>query len=221
MEFVYDAMVVVVFIGCVNKCYKKGFLKSVFSLCSVVLSFVIMKFLRRGIFKFFLKNVIYLEIEKNLIELLKPILVNFATKGKFNSIAESFNGEQNLIVNSADEFVNSFIMKNFVRPCLFYLIYSILIYLIFSLIRVVFKKIFKLTNSFRKMAPIKAIDGLLGGICGIVEAGIVLLLIAFAFVVLINLTQNKLNWLNEKILKKTSLFYLFYRFIPTKFSYNF
>ena len=155
-SYFYDAFVILTFISSVLYGYKKGFLNGFISIFSYIFSFLITNFFGR----FFLNSTIL---------------------GFLNSI-NLFNSNINLINFNVPFQKNNGafeeIFKNSSSPFSNYLVFWILMFVLFAGFKRLFKKFFNLVSLLKKIPIIKNLDGVLGGIFGVLESVIFLIAVA-------------------------------------------
>lgn len=229
MPIIYDAVVVFVIISSVIFSYKKGFLRSILSLVSYCVSFFIANFLGRFVSQIIFDNFIKSNIEHDIFNTLSNSLNSGNMVNGINQISSiipdwltSYLIGDKTVDNVAGGFIakndlgaaSSVIADQIFRPYIIMIISIIAFFILFAAVKLLFRYVYMLTSVVERMPVIGTLNGLLGGLCGVVKAGILLFIIAVIAFVLILLTKNEMSWINTGIINETHLFFMFYKFIP-------
>ena len=229
MPIVYDAVVIFVIISSVIFSYKKGFLRSILSLISYCVSFFIANFLGRFVSQIVFDNFIKANVEHDIFNTLNNSLSSGNVMNSANKISSIIPDwlTSHLIGNKTiDDVAGGFIAKNdlssassaitnqIFRPYVIMIISIVAFFVLFAAVKLLFRYIYMLTSVLERMPVIGALNGLLGGLCGVVKAGILLFIIAIIVFVVILITKNEMSWINTGIINETHLFFMFYKFIP-------
>ena len=229
MPVIYDALVIFVIVYNVICSYKQGFIQSVLSIINYFISFFIAGFFGKFLSGLIFDGLIKSGVEKNLLNILNDSAASGDLFGGIDKISDLipswfkfFSSNQKSISDASKNFIlqNDFnaaagaISNEFFRPYAIMLISSILFFILFAVIRLVFKKIYKLNNFVQNIPVVGGVNNLLGGFCGVIKAGIILFVVAIIAFIIILMTGNEMNLLNSEIINKTNLFFMFYKFIP-------
>lgn len=229
MTIVYDAIVVFVIISSVIFSYKTGFLRSILSVVSYSVSFFIANFLGRFVSQIIFDNFIRSKIENDIFSTLSSSLSSGNMMSGVNKISSvipewltsSLIGEKTIddvaggfIANNDLGAASNAIANQIFRPYVIMIISIISFFVLFAGAKILFRYIYMLTSVVERMPVIGAVNGLLGGICGVVKAAILLFIFAIVVFVIILITKNEMSWMNTGIINETNLFFMFYKFIP-------
>ncbi len=229
MPIIYDAIVVFVIISSVIFSYRIGFLRSILSVVSYSVSFFIANFLGRFVSQIIFDNFIRSNIENDIFSTLNNSLnsgnmvsgINKISSVIPNWLTSSLIGEKTI-----DDVAGGFIAKNdlsaasnaianqIFRPYIIMIISIISFFVLFAAAKILFRYIYMLTSVVERMPVIGTVNGLLGGLCGVIKAAILLFIIAIIAFVIILITKNEMSWINTGIINDTHLFFMFYKFIP-------
>lgn len=229
MPIIYDSVVVFVIISSVIFSYKRGFLRSILSLVSYCVSFFIANFLGRFVSQIIFDNFIKANVEHDIFNTLNNSLNSgsmMSSINKISSIIPDWLTSYLIGDKTVNDVAGGFIAKNdlnaassviadqIFRPYIIMIISIIAFFVLFAAVKLLFRYVYMLTRVVERMPVIGTLNGLLGGLCGVVKAGILLFIIAIIVFVVILLTKNEMNWINTGIINETHLFYMFYKFIP-------
>ena len=229
MPIVYDAIVVFVIISSVIFSYKTGFLRSILSVVSYSVSFFIANFLGRFVSQIIFDNFIRSKIENDIFSTLSSSLSSGNMMSGVNKISSvipewltsSLIGEKTIddvaggfIANNDLGAASNAIANQIFRPYVIMIISIISFFVLFAGAKILFRYIYMLTSVVERMPVIGTVNGLLGGICGVVKAAILLFIFAIVVFVIILITKNEMSWMNTGIINETNLFFMFYKFIP-------
>lgn len=187
-SYFYDGLVVVSIFSSVIYGYRKGFLNGFISLLSCFFSFLVANFFGR----FVLQSSVFGFL--NFLNLNDVVLNLVGNSPKKKSVFEGF-------FNSSGNTFST------------YLVFWCLIFALSVGFKRLFKKLFFLTNFLKKIPILNELDGLLGGVFGLMEAIIFLVAVAFGCFILIIITKNNLKFLNSEVIDSTKLFFLFYKIL--------
>lgn len=226
---ILDAIVIFILIFSVIFSYRKGFLRSILSIASYVVSFFIANFIGKFISQLIFDNLLASSIQESisntlysslsagnlsnglseLSNIVPDFLTSYLLGGKtVDDVAGVFIAQQN-IYSAANA-----ITTQIVRPSVILVMSLLLFFVLFILCKILFHYLYKLTGVLNKVPIIGMLNGLLGGLCGIVKAGIIIFIIAIISWVLILITKDQLNFLNTNIISDTHLFFVFYKINP-------
>lgn len=229
MPIIYDAVVVFVIISSVIFSYKKGFLRSILSLISYCVSFFIANFLGRFVSQIIFDNFIKANIEHDIFNTLSNSLNSGNMMNGINQISSiipdwltSYLIGDKTVDNVAGGFIakndlsaaSSAIADQIFRPYIIMIISIIAFFVLFAVVKLLFRYVYMLTSVVERIPVIGTLNGLLGGLCGVIKAGVLLFIIAIISFVLILLTKNEMSWINTEIINETHLFFMFYKIIP-------
>lgn len=229
MPIIYDAVVVFVIISSVIFSYKRGFLRSILSLVSYCVSFFIANFLGRFVSQIIFDNFIKANVEHDILNTLNNSLNSGSminSVNKISSIIPDWLTSYLIGDKTVDDVAGGFIAKNdlnaassaianqIFRPYIIMIISIIAFFVLFAAVKLLFRYVYMLTRVVERMPVIGTLNGLLGGLCGVVKAGILLFILAIIAFVVILITKNEMSWINTGIINETHLFFMFYKFIP-------
>ncbi len=187
----YDILVILVLAHNVFCCYKNGFFRSLVSIISYVVGFVISHLMGKSLLKNVFKSSVFSIIEDSISQTSCNTPIGVA----LNSFIEnSFGGS---------------LAKLFTTRVVFVLLF----FTISAFFRAFKSYIFKLARAIKNMPVLGALDGILGGVCGVLKAFLFLIFFAVICFILITLTQDSWKLLNSKVINSTYLFFLFYKII--------
>lgn len=187
----YDILVILVLAHNVFCCYKNGFFRSLVSIISYVVGFVISHLMGKSLLKNVFKSSVFSIIEDSISQTSCNTPIGVA----LNSFIEnSFGGS---------------LAKLFTTRVVFVLLF----FTISAFFRAFKNYIFKLARAIKNMPVLGALDGILGGVCGVLKAFLFLIFFAVICFILITLTQDSWKLLNSKVINSTYLFFLFYKII--------
>lgn len=226
---ILDALVILVFIFSVVYSYKKGFLRTLLSVVSFFASWFVAGFLGRFLAQWVFDTFLRQPIQTNVANMIQQGLaqggIQEAAQQLTNAVPDWLAG---LLFNkqSAADAVGSLltqqnvqsaaasITSQVVRPVAVVLLSGLAFAVLFFVCRLLFRWLYRLLGVFDRMPVIGAVNGLLGGVLGIVRGGMYLVLLGIAAWLIILLTGDTLQWLNTKSVQDSCLFLLFYRLNP-------
>ena len=161
------------------------------SIISYVIGFVVSHLMGKSLLKNVFKSSVFSIIEDGISQTSYNTPIGVA----FNSFIEnSFGGSLAKLFTSRVVFV-------------------LLFFTISAFFRAFKRYVFKIAKAIKKMPVLGALDGILGGVCGVFKAFLFLVFFAVICFIIITLTQDSLKLLNNKVINSTYLFFLFYKII--------
>ena len=227
-----DLVLVLLVLLIIYMAYRKGFLRSILSLggflIATVFAFVFGRMFAEGIFEWFVKpwltttvqNDIVAGTGNNITQVVENMYTNLPgiLSGGLDML---FGSKQALITNIQNGVAGGSVpitdtIVGTLKPLLVSLISILAIFILFALCMLALRVINRLLVKVRHIPVIGAVDGLLGGLIGILEAAIWVMILVFLVKALILLSGNGLPWLNENIIDSSYMFKYLYHFDITK-----
>lgn len=201
--------------------YKKGFIRSVILVIGYVFSIFfaiyLSKILSVYLYDNFIRDLIIENIDKTIaantgqisVAGIVPVVLSKLPKIIINPIIGDSGGMNHLnqlIIDQTDGSLTKLsqaIVDNIFSPIILQLMKVILCLIIFILCTIIVKIIAKMFKGIYAIPIIGPINSILGGLLGIVQAGIAYYLIALVISIIISLTANELPWINNEVMKST------------------
>lgn len=215
-----DIIIVIVTIAVIYSSAKQGFLKTlVFTIGLIISAFIaiaLSKFVSQWIYDSFIKANIIKSISDAIISAAPNISANSLTTVLFaaipaflssnlsvsKSIEQLVSGSSNLAPEKIVESVETTIIS----PIIISLI-SIICFIVILLICIfIAKRIAKVTTCVNRIPVIGFFNSLFGGILGFVKAGVMVFLLVFSINILITVTSNSLDFINNNVIESTYIF---------------
>ncbi|MDR2931809.1 MAG: CvpA family protein [Oscillospiraceae bacterium] len=217
----WDLAAVCIIFWCVRACARRGLVRTVIGFLAYVIAAMAARFLSPMASRF-----IYDKIVKDaLVIFVDDRLGDTIASGQDLAVrlVESFPKllrqylplpEQLDVTAAVDtkEIVESLIEAAVREPVLL-LLQSLCFIIIFSLVLFVTRYVSRLFTGLYRIPLIGPVNTLLGGVVGLFEAVIFMLLGAFAAGLVIFLSENKLFWLNSDVMDATYIWRFFYRIV--------
>lgn len=226
---ILDAMVILVFLFSVVYSYKRGFLRTLLSVISFFVSWFVAGFLGRFLAQWVFDTFLRQPIQTNIAGLIQqgltqggiPEATQQLTQAVPDWLAKIFLSGQSasdavggLLAQQNVQSAAASITSQVVRPAAVILLSVFIFAVLFFICRLLFRCLYRLIGVFDRMPVIGTLNGLLGGVLGIVRGGMYLVLLGIVAWLIILLTGNSLTWLNATSINDSCLFYLFYRLNP-------
>ncbi len=119
--------------------------------------------------------------------------------------------DENEIINSTKTSSVNLIEKEIIRPVMLKTVKSVIFFIAFTIVCIIFSILSRLVRYIRRIDIIKAPDSFLGGILGFVYAVLIIVILSILCSIFIKLTADQNNFLNTEIIEKTYIF---------KYAYN-
>ncbi|WMJ23300.1 CvpA family protein [Paludicola sp. MB14-C6] len=227
-SIIMDIIIIAVVLFIVMSAYRKGFLRSailtVGYFVSIFVAIYLSKIIGNFLYDTFIRQQIITSVNKALsgnienIDIAAAIPIFLAKLPVFltNSIYAYFGGKDAIISNlgnatsNATNNISIIISDQVVEPIVLLLLNAILSILLFLICIFIVKRIAKLFQGFYAIPVIGPINSFFGGVLGVIQAIIVVVIIAILSKFVISLTGNTLPYFNTKIIDSTYIFKIFY-----------
>ena len=233
MNWVLDLAVVVLVVLVIRYAHKKGFLRSVLSLfghlVALVFSFVVGKVVADWIYEAMVKSWLVQTVETNIVAGTNNNLTA-AVDRMYSDLPGLLSGMFNFLFGSKEKVLDSLqtsmestsssvtdAIVTMLKPMLLTLLGILIILLLVVVCLFVLRVLDKVLIRVRRLPLIGSLDGLLGGVVGIFQALLWLIVLAFFVKALILLSSNNWSLLNTEVIESTILFKHLYYFDLTAF----
>ena len=232
MNWVIDLIVLVLVFLIVFAAYKKGFLRSVLSLggflIASVFSFVFGKMIAEGIFDSMVRPWLTSMVESEVVAGTNNNLTA-AVDNMYQNLPGYLSGPLDFLFGSKEQVLSNIqtamnensagltdSIVGLLKPMMVVLISILTVLILFLLCMFALRVIDKMLIQVRRIPVIGTFDGLLGGIVGIFQAVLWMVILVFLVKAVILLTSNGLTWLNDEVVDSTILFKWMYHLDVTK-----
>ena len=232
MNWVIDLIVLVLVFLIVFAAYKKGFLRSVLSLggflIASVFSFVFGKMIAEGIFDSMVRPWLTSMVESEVVAGTNNNLTA-AVDNMYQNLPGYLSGPLDFLFGSKEQVLSNIqtamnensagltdSIVGLLKPMMVVLISILMVLILFLLCMFALRVIDKMLIQVRRIPVIGTFDGLLGGIVGIFQAVLWMVILVFLVKAVILLTSNGLAWLNDEVVDSTILFKWMYHLDVTK-----
>ncbi len=232
MNWVIDLIVLVLVFLIVFAAYKKGFLRSVLSLggflIASVFSFVFGKMIAEGIFDSMVRPWLTSMVESEVVAGTNNNLTA-AVDNMYQNLPGYLSGPLDFLFGSKEQVLSNIqtamnensagltdSIVGLLKPMMVVLISILTVLILFLLCMFALRVIDKMLIQVRRIPVIGTFDGLLGGIVGIFQAVLWMVILVFLVKAVILLTSNGLAWLNDEVVDSTILFKWMYHLDVTK-----
>ena len=232
MNWVIDLIVLVLVFLIVFAAYKKGFLRSVLSLggflIASVFSFVFGKMIAEGIFDSMVRPWLTSMVESEVVAGTNNNLTA-AVDNMYQNLPGYLSGPLDFLFGSKEQVLSNIqtamnensagltdSIVGLLKPMMVVLISILTVLILFLLCMFALRVIDKMLIQVRRIPVIGTFDGLLGGIVGIFQAVLWMVILVFLVKSVILLTSNGLTWLNDEVVDSTILFKWMYHLDVTK-----
>ena len=232
MNWVIDLIVLVLVFLIVFAAYKKGFLRSVLSLggflIASVFSFVFGKMIAEGIFDSMVRPWLTSMVESEVVAGTNNNLTA-AVDNMYQNLPGYLSGPLDFLFGSKEQVLSNIqtamnensagltdSIVGLLKPMMVVLISILTVLILFLLCMFALRVIDKMLIQVRRLPVIGTFDGLLGGIVGIFQAVLWMVILVFLVKAVILLTSNGLTWLNDEVVDSTILFKWMYHLDVTK-----
>lgn len=147
-----------------------------------------------------------------VLEAVPKMLQGFVTSffGGVDGLAKEFGST----LSGAAESVSATIADQMLYPIIYTLLQALFFLLLFFAIMVIVRSLSKVFRGVRHIPLIGSINSLLGGILGLVQAAVIVLIIVMALNLLIGVTGDGIPYLNNEAIGETYLFRYVYDWNP-------
>lgn len=220
---IWDLIAVVVIIACVRHCAKQGLVRTIISFLAYfiaaagarILSPIAAEFLYNLVVKDAMVLFVGRELGETLAtgqDLVRQVLDSFPAvlQQYVPRLAEL--ADAGYATMEAGELVNS-LVDAVLRDPVVMILGSLCFLVVFSLILMLTRWVARLFTGIYRIPVIGTINTFLGGVVGILQAVLFLLIGALAVKLAITLTGGELVWLSEDIMDQTYIWRVFYAII--------
>ena len=232
MNWVIDLVVLALIALIVIRAYKKGFLRSVLSLggflLALVVSFSLGRMISEGIFEVMVRPWLFSTVETQVVAGTNESLTA-AVNNMYENLPGFLSGPLSFLFGSKDQVVanlQSLMNENslgltesiveVLKPLMVALIGILVIIVLMILCIIVLKIVDRMLIGVRHLPLIGTCDGFLGGIVGILQAALWMIVLVFLVKSVIFLSSNGIAWLNDSVVESTFLFRWLYHFDLTQ-----
>lgn len=216
---VWDVIAIVIIFWCVRASATRGFLRTLLSVLSYIISAAVARYLSPPtadyIYDKFVREALVTSVEGSLGETIASGR-DFAVK-----LIESFPKILRQYLPLADELAESYyatntrkliedIVEAAVKEPVLTLLQSLCFMLVFSAAIFILRHFSRIFTGIYKIPVIGPLNTFLGGVTGLVEAVVFMLVGVFIMELAIYLSHNELWWLNTAILDNTFIWRVFY-----------
>ncbi len=222
MNWIIDIIVLALVVVVIFAAYKKGFLRSVFSLvgffAASIISFFFGGMIAEGIFDSMVKPWLTSTVETQVIAGTNNNLAA-VVDNMYQNLPGYLSGPLDFLFGSKEQVVsniqtamseNSGTMTDAIvgllRPMLVALISILTVLILFLLCMFALRMVDRLLIRVRRIPVIGTFDGLLGGVVGVLQACLWMVILVFLVKAVILLSSNGISWLNDEIVESTFLF---------------
>lgn len=224
VAYIIDFTLIVIAATIIITAFKRGFLRSIVLLVGYVLA-VILSIKFSGVAaEYIYDTFIYEHVVRTVDQAVATALANMnieeitslsvgalpalvsgliaANFGGITGITTSLEGVKEAIEQNAGTAIVDTVVTNTLVPFM----EAILCVILFIIMTSIVGMIAGLFKNFYAIPILGPINTLLGGVIGVVQAGIVLFLLVFVSMLVVKLTDNNLEYFNQSILNNTFLF---------------
>lgn len=225
---VIDILLLCIIILIVISAYRKGFLRSAILtigyFVSILASILFSRILSNYIYQSIIRQKIITSVNATLSENINNIDITkvfseFLSKlPSFlsNSMYSYFGGKDAVInqvqgiTGNTTQNISVVIADQIIQPIVTLLLNALLCLALFFVCYFIVKQVAKLFKGFYAIPIIGPINSFLGGVLGVLQAFIVVIIITIVLRFIITLSGDTLSWLNSSIIDSTFLFKYFY-----------
>lgn len=232
LNWVIDFIVLVLIVIIIFAGYKKGFLRSILSLggflIATVFSFMFGRMIAEGVFDSMVKPWLTSMVETQVVAGTNQSLAA-AVDNMYQNLPGYLSGPLDFLFGSKEQVManiqsamteNSATMTDSIvgllKPMMVVLISILTVLILFLLCMFALRIIDKMLIQVRRIPVIGTFDGLLGGVVGVFQAILWMVVLVFLVKAVILLSSNGITWLNDKVVDSTILFKWLYNFDVTK-----
>lgn len=223
-----DVIAVFIVLFSVYRAYKLGFLRSMVLLIGYVLSIFAAFYFSNLITNLLYDNVIRAQVIKSVDETILgmaeisniattvPAILAMLPNFLSRAISTSLGGNEAIIAMLEEKTSGiidniSIVVSDFiVKPIVYALLQTLLCLIIFIICVIIVKTIAKIFKGFYVIPILGTVNSLLGGVLGIIQSGVFLLLLGLVSSAVIAIIGNSCSWFNNDILNSTYIFKYFY-----------
>lgn len=224
---ILDLLVIVAFALAVFLGFKRGFISELLHLggylITMVGAFFLSRLLSPMIFTHMVRPGLIETITDRLTEAGSGVDIQSAIQEISNRIpdflqSDLLNGQdlsyflQGLTGEPGNIAVN--LVDTLIQPTVLLLIECLLFLVLFIILRLIIQIVMKVAQGINGVPVVGTINGLFGGLLGLVHAVGYLLVLGMLVNGIILLTNSSLSWLDQTTVDSTNLFLIFYRFNP-------
>jgi Colicin V production protein. len=210
---ILDILAVLVISFNIYICARRGFVSSLLGLCACVIGWLAAKHYSPVIAQLLYDNAVgqMLQswVQQSMTAAIQQSGQGLDAMPVWIQLVFSMVSSSNLdIIPSADA-----MMMAAVQQPVMWMLEGVCFWLLFMLVSFAFRLISRLFSDLYKLPVVGEINTFLGGVIGVVQAVVLLLVIAFILGVIIIWSSNQLLLLNRETLEATYVLRVFFRFI--------
>lgn len=227
----WDLLALFIIVWNIYRCAKKGFLRTVVAVICYAAAAILAKVLSPAIAVWLYNNyigeivrgVVFESVEQSLQQGANAagnLIV--ALPGWLQMAAGPYLPDKNVEIpaiqldNTTKQIIGGVVDSALIQP-ITWLMTAVLFLFLFSLMAVLVRMIARLFDGINKLPVVGTVNTILGGIIGVLQGAVVLLVVSAVLNLLIFFTSNTLWWMNESVLDSTYILWAFQRFIPGMF----
>lgn len=225
---IYDIIAVIIGMVIIYRAFQTGFLRSVVLaagyLCSIVASVFLSKMITVFLYTNFIRGWVIDYLEKLFSEISASLSIEEIVSQAVLKLPDFlkgaalafFQGEENLssaIIENMDNMTDTIpiiIADNIAAPIINLLLQSVLCIILFIICVWIVKTIAKIFKKFYAIPVLGPINCFLGGVLGILQAGIVLYLVGVALFAIFTVGWGTELFFNDATVRQSYLFKYFY-----------
>lgn len=232
MNWVIDLIVLALIAVVIFAAYKKGFLRSVLSLVgfliATVFSFTFGRMIAEGIFDSMVKPWLASTVESQVVAGANNNLAA-AVDNMYQNLPGYLSGPLDFLFGSKEQVISNIqnamsgssstmtdAIVSLLKPMMVVLISILTVLVLFLLCMFALRVIDKLLIQVRRIPVIGTFDGLLGGIVGVFQACLWMVILVFLAKAVILLSSNGISWFNDEVIDSTILFKWLYHLDVTR-----
>ena len=225
MNWIIDFIVLALIVVIIFAGYKKGFLRSILSLggflIATVFSFMFGRMIAEGIFDSMVKPWLTSMVETQVVAGTNQSLAA-AVDNMYQNLPGYLSGPLDFLFGSKEQVMANIqsamtdSLVGLLKPMMVVLISILTVLILFLLCMFALRIIDKMLIQVRRIPVIGTFDGLLGGVVGVFQAILWMVVLVFLVKAVILLSSNGITWLNDKVVDSTILFKWLYNFDVTK-----
>lgn len=225
---IYDIIAVIIGLIIIFNAFHSGFLRSVVLaagyLCSIVAAVFFSKMITAFLYKSFFRGWVIDYLEKLFSDISSSLPIDEMTSKAISQLPDFltgvavafFHGEDKMSgiisggIDNLSDTLPAVIADNIIAPIIYLLVQSLLCILLFIICVWIVKTIAKIFKNFYAIPVLGSINCFLGGVLGILQAGIVLYLIGVALFAIFSLGWGTDLFFNDATVRQGYLFKYFY-----------
>ncbi len=147
-----------------------------------------------------------------VLETVPKVISGFVTTffGGMEGLAKEFGST----LSGAADSVSATIADQMLYPIIYTLLQALFFLLLFFAIMIIVRSLSKVFRGVRHIPLIGPVNSLLGGVLGLVQAAVIVLIVVMALNLLIGVTGDGIPYLNNEAISKTYLFRYVYDWNP-------